>query len=220
MGNNDDCDKWGSVRSVLPACRPERAHSGCFAGRCAPKRCRGVAAPCGVGGGIPDKEGRRRWTFEELLTEAETVARALLLRFKPGEHVAIWSSNVPEWVLMEFGAALAGLTLVTVNPAYLGAELAFVLKKSRACGIVVQDTYRNRDLVATVNEVRATLPSLREVIPLSALWRPGSHRLNCRRSGRATLPRSNTHRERRARPRERASRIGIWPTTAGFTRAR
>jgi fatty-acyl-CoA synthase len=120
--------------------------------------------------GIPDKEARRRWTFEELLTEAETVARALLLRFKPGEHVAIWSSNVPEWVLMEFGAALAGLTLVTVNPAYLGAELAFVLKKSRACGIVVQDTYRNRDLVATVNEVRATLPSLREVIPLSA-WR-------------------------------------------------
>jgi fatty-acyl-CoA synthase len=118
--------------------------------------------------GIPDKEARRRWTFEELLTEAETVARALLLRFKPGEHVAIWSSNVPEWVLTEFGAALAGLTLVTVNPAYLGAELAFVLKQSRACGIVVQDMYRNRDLVATVNEVHATLPSLREIIPLSA----------------------------------------------------
>jgi len=75
---------------------------------------------------------------------------------------------VPEWVLMEFGAALAGLTLVTVNPAYLGAELAFVLKQSRACGIVVQDSYRNRDLVATVNEVRDTLPSLREVIPLSS----------------------------------------------------
>ena len=69
---------------------------------------------------------------------------------------------------MEFGAALAGLTLVTVNPAYLSAELAFVLKQSRACGIVVQDSYRNRDLVATVNEVRDTLPSLREVIPLSS----------------------------------------------------
>ena len=118
--------------------------------------------------GISNRPARRRWTFEELLAEAETVARALLLRFKPGEHVAIWSSNVPEWVLMEFGAALAGLTLVTVNPAYLGAELAFVLKQSRACGIVVQDSYRNRDLVATVNEVRDTLPSLREVIPLSS----------------------------------------------------
>src|SRR5690348_9185349 len=58
--------------------------------------------------GIATKAQRRRWTFEELLAEAETVARALLSRFQPGEHVAIWSSNVPEWVLIEFGAALAG----------------------------------------------------------------------------------------------------------------
>jgi fatty-acyl-CoA synthase len=30
-------------------------------------------------------------------------------------------------VLIEFGAALAGITLVTVNPNYLGQELAYVL---------------------------------------------------------------------------------------------
>ena len=29
----------------------------------------------------------------------------------------MWAPNSPEWLLMEFGAALAGLTLVTVNPA-------------------------------------------------------------------------------------------------------
>jgi hypothetical protein len=45
---------------------------------------------------------RRRWTFAELLADAEKVARALLQRFAPGEHVAIWSANGPEWVLMEF----------------------------------------------------------------------------------------------------------------------
>ena len=120
-----------------------------------------------IEGGL-DKKARRQWTFEALLAEAEIVAHALLMRFRPGEHVAVWASNVPEWVLIEFGAALAGLTLVTVNPAYLGAELAFVLKQSRACGIIVQDTYRNRDLVATVKDVRDTLPALREVIPLSS----------------------------------------------------
>ena len=107
--------------------------------------------------GSSDKEARRRWTFEALLAEAETVAHALLMRFRPGEHVAVWASNMPEWVLIEFGAALAGLTLITINPAYLGAELAFALKQSRACGIIVQDTYRNRDLVATVKDVRDTL---------------------------------------------------------------
>ena len=118
--------------------------------------------------GSANKAARRRWTFEALLADAETVARALLLHFRPGEHVAIWASNLPEWVLMEFGAALAGLTLVTVNPAYLGPELAFVLKQSRACGIIVQDSYRNRDLLATVQDVRDALPALRTIISLSS----------------------------------------------------
>jgi fatty-acyl-CoA synthase len=106
--------------------------------------------------------------FAELLADAEKVARALLQRFAPGEHVAIWSANRPEWVLVELGAALAGLTLVTVNPAYLAEELAFVLKQSRARGIIVQDTYRNRDLIATVKVARKTLGDLREVVALSS----------------------------------------------------
>jgi fatty-acyl-CoA synthase len=116
--------------------------------------------------GSPDSP-RRRWTFTELLRDAEAVARALLTRFAPGEHVAIWSANQPEWVLIEFGAALAGLTLVTVNPAYLRDELAFVLKQSQTRGIIVQDNYRNRDLVSVVEEARNSLPGLHEVIPLS-----------------------------------------------------
>jgi fatty-acyl-CoA synthase len=116
--------------------------------------------------GNPDGT-RRRWTFAELQRDAEAIARALLGRFAPGEHVAIWAANQPEWALIEFGAALAGLTLVTVNPAYLRDELAFVLKQSQACGIIVQDNYRNRDLVAIVDEARQDLPELREVIPLS-----------------------------------------------------
>ncbi|MCA1453737.1 AMP-binding protein [Bradyrhizobium sp. BRP22] len=118
--------------------------------------------------GVAEKDARRRWTFTELLAESEKVARALLRRFAPGEHVAIWAANVPEWVLVEFGAALAGVTLVTVNPAYLGDELAFVLKQSRANGVIVQDVYRSRDLVGTVEAVRDTLPDLRHVIALSA----------------------------------------------------
>ena len=60
---------------------------------------------------------RRRWSYADLLAASERVARALLGRFAPGERVAIWAPNCPEWLLTEFGAALAGLTLVTVNPA-------------------------------------------------------------------------------------------------------
>ena len=97
----------------------------------------------------------------------EKVARQLPLRSVSGEHVAIWAAN-GQWVMIELGAALAGLTLVTVNPAYLGEELVFVLRQSRARGIIVQDVYRNRNLVQAVNAARDALPDLREVIALSS----------------------------------------------------
>ncbi len=117
--------------------------------------------------GDPDPAARRDWTFEALAADAQRVAHALLRRFSPGDRVAIWSSNSPEWVLIEFGAALAGLVLVTVNPAYLGRELAHVLSQSQARGIFVQDLYRGRNLLAVLDEVRGTLPALETVIPMS-----------------------------------------------------
>ena len=43
----------------------------------------------------------------------------------------MWAPNLPEWLLLEYAAALAGLTLVTVNPALRPPELAYVLGQSR-----------------------------------------------------------------------------------------
>jgi acyl-CoA synthetase (AMP-forming)/AMP-acid ligase II len=51
---------------------------------------------------------RRRWIYAELLEQAERAARALLGRFEPGERVAVWASNIPEWVMLELAAGLAG----------------------------------------------------------------------------------------------------------------
>ena len=118
--------------------------------------------------GILDTDQRRRWSFTSLLDGAEQVARALLGRFSPGEHVAVWAANCPEWVLVEFGAALAGITLVSVNPAYLAKELAYVLAQSQAVGLLVQPEYRGRNLLSAVEEICPALPHLREVIPLSS----------------------------------------------------
>jgi fatty-acyl-CoA synthase len=110
---------------------------------------------------------RRRWTFAELLRDAEQVARALLTKFQPGQHVAIWASNCPEWALLEFGAALAGLTLVTVNPAFQAKELEYVLRQSEAVGLFVVPEYRGRNLLAVVAEVRPAVPLLRHVVSMA-----------------------------------------------------
>jgi fatty-acyl-CoA synthase len=73
--------------------------------------------------GVIDPKLRRQWTYSELYAEAQRTARALLRRFKPGERVAVWAQNLPEWVMLEFGAGLAGMVLVTVNPAFRTNEV-------------------------------------------------------------------------------------------------
>jgi fatty-acyl-CoA synthase len=109
----------------------------------------------------------RRWTFAELLGDAERVAAALLNHFAPGERVAVWAPNVPEWVLLEFGAGLAGLVLVTVNPAYQPKELQHVLGQSGASGIFLTPEWRGNPMRASVQDVWPNLPMLREVLLLT-----------------------------------------------------
>lgn len=117
--------------------------------------------------GNPDPAKRRRWTYAQLLADAEKVASALLGKFKPGEHVAIWSNNSPEWVLLEYGCALAGLVLVTVNPAYKAREFEYVIKQSDAAGVFLADEYRGFNLLETAQKSKENLPALREIIRFS-----------------------------------------------------
>ena len=116
---------------------------------------------------VSDASMRRRWTYRQLLADAERVATALLHRHQPGERVAVWAPNCAEWVLLQHGASLAGLVLVTVNPAYLGDELRHVLAASGASGIFHADRYRSTCMTSIVDELRAALPGLKYALPLS-----------------------------------------------------
>ncbi|MGY1690745.1 AMP-binding protein [Geodermatophilus sp. SYSU D01105] len=107
---------------------------------------------------------RRRWSYGELLAGSERAARALLGRFAPGERVAVWANNVPEWVFLEMAAALAGLTLVTVNPALRGDELRHVLRQSRTSGVFLLRECRGNPMADTLEAVRSDLPELREIV--------------------------------------------------------
>ena len=114
--------------------------------------------------GVPAPDERRTWTYSELYADALTVARALLTKFKPGERIAVWAPNIPEWILLEFGSALAGTILVTVNPAYQADEVAYVLKQSRSAGIFLVPGTRGNPMLEHIEQVRGECPELREVI--------------------------------------------------------
>ena len=120
--------------------------------------------------GHADRARRRRWTYAELLAEAERTARALLDCFQPGEHVAIWAGNCPQWVILQYAIALAGLVMVTVNPACRSAELTYVLRQSRARGVFHQTDYRGLDMGATVRAaVASEAHAVATVVCLDAL---------------------------------------------------
>src|SRR5713226_4919428 len=67
-------------------------------------------------GGILDDAGRRwgdreafmfddrRWTYAAFNAEANRVAKGLMaMGVAPGEHVALWMTNRPEWLFLMFG---------------------------------------------------------------------------------------------------------------------
>ncbi len=110
--------------------------------------------------GVPAADLRRRWTYRELELRGARIAAALLEQFDPGDHVALWASNSAEWVFFQIGAGLAGLVLVTVNPAYRHAELAHVLRQSEARGLYFEPNYRGRNLEEIAEETTAAIPTI------------------------------------------------------------
>src|SRR5262249_33054169 len=73
-----------------------------------------------------------RLTWRQLDEAATRVATGLAgLGLAAGDRIGIWAVNCVEWVLLQYGAARAGIVLVNVNPAYRSHELRFVLRKSR-----------------------------------------------------------------------------------------
>src|SRR5437763_1774313 len=67
-----------------------------------------------------------RLTYLQFLEQIDEAARGLLaLGIRPREHVAVWGTNVPEWVVLQFATARIGAVLVTINPAYRPFELKY-----------------------------------------------------------------------------------------------
>ena len=114
--------------------------------------------------GTPDPALRRQWTYAELYQDSLTVAHALRARFEPGERVAVWAPNIPEWILLEYGCALAGVIMVTVNPSFQSDEVAYVLKQSRSAGIFVPPEFRGNRMMHHLEAVLDDCDELREVV--------------------------------------------------------
>jgi fatty-acyl-CoA synthase len=116
-----------------------------------------------------------RYSFRELHTEVERVARGLMaLGVSRGDRVGIWSANCAEWLITQYAAAKAGAILVNVNPAYRVRELEYALVQSGASVLIAARRFRNADYVSMLTElIPARVPSLRALVYLGSHGKPG-----------------------------------------------
>lgn len=119
--------------------------------------------------GIPEYDKRRRWTYAELLADSEKVARALLTKYKPGDKIAIWGDNIPEWVLVHYGINLAGMILVTLNPAFQYEEAEYQVGQSDSVALFCLKSYRGNDVWGMAQKMKEALPGLQDVWDLEDL---------------------------------------------------
>ncbi|RIK16852.1 MAG: AMP-binding protein [Acidobacteria bacterium] len=114
---------------------------------------------------LVDAATGRRWDYGELQRDVDRVARGLLASgVGTGDRVGIWAPNCAEWTVVQLATAKVGAILVTINPSYRSHELAFVLRQSGICLIVVAESFRGSDYPAMVEEVRGECPALEQVV--------------------------------------------------------
>ncbi len=112
-----------------------------------------------------------RWTFVELEQEARVIARGLMASgVQRGDRVAVWATNVPEWIVLQFALAKIGAILVTVNTSLRAREIEYLLRQSETSTLFTVRGFRDVDYL---DELRAAgalgadravrLPSLRQV---------------------------------------------------------
>jgi fatty-acyl-CoA synthase len=101
-----------------------------------------------------------RLRYRELRETAANVAKALIrLGVQPGDKVAIWATNVPEYIILQFGIPMAGAVWVTINIRALRDEVQYLLERSDTVALFFTSGYRDLDYVQMLREMAPELAS-------------------------------------------------------------
>src|SRR5215470_14966985 len=118
---------------------------------------------------LVDVPSGRRWTYAQFDADTATLARGLIARgIEAGDRVGIWSPNCPEWVLLQYATAKAGVVLVNINPAYRSHEVGYVLRQSGVRLLVSAESFKTSNYRAMIEEVSGDAGTLERVVYLGS----------------------------------------------------
>ena len=124
--------------------------------------------------------------FSELKQRVDVAAQNLLdLGFAKGDRIAFAIPNAIEFVVLFLAASKIGLISIALNPAYQLTELEYMLKKTRAKGLVIYDSFKVLQHLALIRKIcpeldncapgelkSAQLPDLKHVFIINSPLNP------------------------------------------------
>lgn len=106
-------------------------------------------------------------TYSEFRDDVDAFARSLIaLGVKPGHHVAIWATNIPQWYISFWATTKIGAVLVSMNTAYKIHEAEYLLKQSDTHTLIMIDGYRDSNYSETMAELCPELENTKPGQPL------------------------------------------------------
>src|SRR6266699_1316430 len=133
----------------------------------------------------------QRWSFQQLQADSDRAARGLMqCGIQPGDKVALWLTNRPEWLHILFAVAKIGAVLVPINTRFRTTDVQYVLRQSDTRMLITTDYSGPIGYLGMVRELipelatcttpqalqTAAFPALRQVSVVSARTYPGTLR--------------------------------------------
>lgn len=120
---------------------------------------------------IPDKEALAycypefgldfRMNYGQYRDKVNQLAKGLIaLGIKKGDHIAVWATNVPEWVFLELAVSKIGGVLVTINTNYRAAEIEYALRQGDIKALFMIEDLRGYSYLDAVYSIAPELKAL------------------------------------------------------------
>jgi fatty-acyl-CoA synthase len=125
----------------------------------------------------------RRSTFADVAAGVDRVARGLIaLGIRPGDQVALWLVNRPEWIEIAFAVMKIGAVLVPINTRLRTDDVAYILDQSDSTTLILAERSGPVDYLGMVRELQplgtpreaSRLPKLGRIVLLGDDRRPAT----------------------------------------------
>src|SRR5262249_35052783 len=117
----------------------------------------------------------RRLSFSQIAAGVDRVAKGLVaLGIHPGDKVALWMLNRPEWIEAAFAVMKIGAVLVPVNTRLRTEDVAYIVDQSDSIALILAERSGPVDYLGMVRELKplkvapsaTRLPKLRHLVVL------------------------------------------------------